>query len=73
MTLACKYVDEVIIGAPFILTADLINSLNISHVIYIPTVDDMVLKEYKHIDPFAVAKEKDILITLEEDPEELTI
>jgi glycerol-3-phosphate cytidylyltransferase-like family protein len=43
MTLACKYVDEVIIGAPFILTSDLINTLNIQKVIDIPTSDDSVL------------------------------
>jgi ethanolamine-phosphate cytidylyltransferase len=29
MALSCKYVDEVVIGAPYIITKDLINSLNI--------------------------------------------
>ena len=29
MTLACKHVDDVVIGAPYIITEDLIKSLNI--------------------------------------------
>jgi len=33
MTLACKHVDDVIIGAPYIITEDLIKSLNIKKVI----------------------------------------
>jgi glycerol-3-phosphate cytidylyltransferase-like family protein len=33
MCLACKHVDDVVIGAPFILTRDLIKSLNIHKVV----------------------------------------
>ena len=29
MTLACKHVDDVVIGAPYVITEDLIKSLNI--------------------------------------------
>lgn len=37
MTLSCKYVDDIVIGAPFIITKDLIKSLNIKKVINIVT------------------------------------
>jgi glycerol-3-phosphate cytidylyltransferase-like family protein len=40
MALACRYVDEVIIGAPYILTNDLINTLNIHKVVNVPSSDD---------------------------------
>ena len=33
MCLSCKYVDDIVIGAPFILTQDLINSLHINIVV----------------------------------------
>ena len=35
MTLACKHVDDIVIGAPFIITEDLIKSLNIDVVVRI--------------------------------------
>jgi len=57
MTLACKYVDDVVIGAPYILTKDLIKSLNISKVVkIIDTEEDCVLEKFSEIDPFEVAK-----------------
>ena len=34
--LSCKYVDEVIIGAPWTITKDMLNSLNISVVAHCP-------------------------------------
>jgi ethanolamine-phosphate cytidylyltransferase len=44
MCLSCKYVDDVVIGAPFILTQDLINSLHINIVVeMIGTDEDKVL------------------------------
>ena len=46
MALSCKYVDEVVIGAPFIMTKDLINSLNIHKVVHVCTDDDQVLEEF---------------------------
>ena len=58
MTLACKHVDDVVIGAPYILTKDLINSLNISTVVHVTNTDeDQVKDEFNNIDPFKVAKE----------------
>ena len=44
MTLACKHVDDIVIGAPFIITEDLIKSLNIDVVVRIVnTEEDTVL------------------------------
>lgn len=44
MTLACKHVDDIVIGAPFIITDDLIKSLNIDVVVRITnTEEDTVL------------------------------
>ena len=44
MTLACKHVDDIVIGAPFIITEDLIKSLNIDVVVRIVnTEEDNVL------------------------------
>ena len=40
MTLACKHVDDVVIGSPYILTADLIKSLNIKKVVKITDTDE---------------------------------
>jgi len=57
MCLACKHVDDVVIGAPFILTDDLIKSLNIKKVISVKnTKEDAVLKMHEEIDQLAVAK-----------------
>lgn len=51
MCLACKHVDDVIIGAPFVITKDLIKSLNIKKVIKITdTEEDIVLKKHQHVD-----------------------
>jgi ethanolamine-phosphate cytidylyltransferase len=62
MALSCKHVDDVVIGAPFILTQDLINSLHISVVAEIVgTEEDKVLKRYQTIDPHKVAREQGIL------------
>lgn len=53
MSLACKHVDDVVIGAPYILTDDLLKSLNISMVIHITdTNEDTVLEQHSLIDPF---------------------
>jgi glycerol-3-phosphate cytidylyltransferase-like family protein len=56
MALSCKYVDDVVVEAPFILTEDLIKSLNISKVVNVVTDEDAVLPEHSSIDPFLVAK-----------------
>ena len=62
MTMACKHVDDVVIGAPFFITQDLIKSLNISKVITImDTEEDMVLVKYSHLDQFEMPREMGIL------------
>ncbi len=33
MTLSCKYVDDVVVGAPFIITKDLVKSLNVNKIV----------------------------------------
>lgn len=44
MTLACKHVDDVVIGAPFVITYDLLTSLNIKKVVVVKnTEEDTVL------------------------------
>ena len=40
MALGIKYVDDVVIGAPYIITEDLIRSLNISKVVHVVTAED---------------------------------
>jgi glycerol-3-phosphate cytidylyltransferase-like family protein len=40
MTLACKHVDDIVIGAPFIITEDLIKSLNIDIVVRIMNTEE---------------------------------
>jgi ethanolamine-phosphate cytidylyltransferase len=51
--LACKHVDDVVIGAPFLITQDLITSLRISKVVVIiDTNEDRPSKAYQNIDQF---------------------
>lgn len=50
MVLACKYADDIVIGAPFQVTADLIKSLNIKKVVHAKTREDEILEEHRHID-----------------------
>lgn len=58
MCLSCKHVDDVVIGAPFILTEDLINCLGINKVIHVTgTEEDKVLKRFDTIEPLQVAKD----------------
>jgi len=62
MTLSCKHVDDIVIGAPFIITKDLIQSLNIKKVITITDTDeDTPLPKYQELDQFAVPREMNIL------------
>lgn len=62
MTLSCKYVDDVVIGAPFILTQDLITSLHINTVVEITgSEEDKVLKRHQKTDPNKVARDLGIL------------
>ena len=57
MVLACKYVDDVVIGCNYQISKDQIKSLNIAKVVQPTTNEDNILEEFKHIDPFSVAKE----------------
>ncbi len=62
MCLGSKHVDDVVIGAPYILTKDLISSLKISQVVELVEYDeDPVLEQHKGVDPFAVARELGIV------------
>lgn len=60
MVLACKYADDVIIGAPYQISKDMIKSLNVQKVVAAKTNEDPVLEEHRHIDPYQVAKEMGI-------------
>ena len=66
MCLACKHVDDVVIGAPFILTEDLIKSLNIKKVVSIKnSKEDQPLKRHQDIDQLKVARDQGILEEVE--------
>ena len=43
MVMACKYVDDLVIEAPYIITEDLIKSLSINKVVNVKSNDDAVL------------------------------
>ena len=61
MCLGTKNVDDVVIGAPYILTRDLIDSLHITKVAYCGnTEEDPVMEQHKGIDPYRIAKEMGI-------------
>jgi len=62
MALSCKYVDDVIIEAPYIVTEDLIKSLNISKVVHVITDEDAASQEYSLIDPYSVPKQMGIYL-----------
>ena len=40
MALSMRYVDDVVIGAPYIVTDDLIKSLNIKKVVHVTSRED---------------------------------
>lgn len=73
MALSCRYVDDVVIEAPYIITEDLIKSLNISKVVQIITDEDAVSMEHSLIDPNSVPKQMGIYLELEKDADELTV
>jgi len=70
MCLGSLNVDDVVIGAPYILTKDLIQSLHITKVVHCTnSSEDPVLDRHKGIDPYEVAREMGILHDLRvEDP-----
>lgn len=74
MVLACKYVDDVVIGAPYEISEDFIKSLNIHKVVYCTSTNDEVQEDKKDIDPYQVPKslgiyeefETECVLTVEE-------
>ena len=63
--LACKYVDEVVIGAPWFVTEDLIKSFNIQLVVErTPQFQEPLPKPYA-LDNYQLAKEKGIYAKVE--------
>ena len=73
MALALKYVDDVVIGAPYIITDDLIKSLNIKKVVHVRTREDQVKSEFADIDPFEVPKQQNIYVELPAVENDLTL
>jgi ethanolamine-phosphate cytidylyltransferase len=62
--LACRYVDEVIIGAPWQVTKDMITTFNISVVVHGTCAEPNESKNGES-DPYAAAKEMGIFKILE--------
>lgn len=73
MALSCKYVDDVVIEAPYIVTEDLVKSLNISIVVHVTTDEDKASEEYASVDPYAVPKQMGCYLEIAKNPEELTL
>lgn len=46
MALSIKAVDDVVVGAPYIITSDLIASLGIHEVVHVESREDQVLPEF---------------------------
>jgi len=60
--LSCKYVDEVILGAPPVVTHDLLVSMNIKVVVYNPYHSRASDEKFKAFD---IARARNILVTVE--------
>jgi ethanolamine-phosphate cytidylyltransferase len=73
MALAFKYVDDVVIGAPYIINEDLIKSLNIDKVVHVLTEEDKIKPEFVHVDPFLEAKNQGIYVELPPIENDLTL
>ena len=73
MALAMKDVDDVVIGAPYIITEDLIKSLNIKKVVHVRSREDQVKAEFADIDPFEVPKAQNIYVELPAVENDLTL
>lgn len=70
MLLASRHVDDVVIGAPFVITEDLLKSLNIQKVFQVVnTEEDTILDQFKDIDQYAFPKEKGIVQEISIDDE----
>ena len=76
MALACKHVDDLVIGAPYEITEDLIKSLNIQKVVHVlDTGEDGVLEQHADVDQFAIPRKMGILheITIDDSFYQLTV
>ena len=73
MALAIEYVDDVVIGAPYIVTDDLIKSLDIKKVVNIQSREDQAKPEYQGIDPYEVPKAQNIYVELPPVQNDLTL
>ena len=73
MALAIKYVDDVVIGAPYIITEDFLLSLGINKVVHVITDEDQVKPEHRHIDPYMIPKEQKIYTELPQIANDLTL
>jgi len=73
LALAMKNVDDVVIGAPYIITDDLIKSLNIKKVVHVRTREDQVKPEFAAVDPFEVPKAQNIYVELPPVENDLTL
>ena len=73
MALAMKSVDEVVIGAPYIITEDLIKSLNIHKVVHVNSREDQVKPEHRSIDAFEVPKALNMYVELPAVQNDLTL
>lgn len=73
MALAMKYVDDVVIGAPYIVTEDLLKSLNIHKVVHVQSREDRPKAEFAELDPYAVPKAKNMFIELPPVQNDLTV
>jgi ethanolamine-phosphate cytidylyltransferase len=63
--MANKYVDDVVIGAPFQINDDFVKTLNIQKVVEGKLKQDEIMDEYASVDPYQVPKEKGIYEELE--------
>lgn len=73
MALAIEDVDDVVIGAPYIITEDLIKSLNIHKVVHVQSREDQVKPEHRSTDPFIVPKALNMFFELPTVVNDLTV
>ena len=73
MALAIKYVDDVVIGAPYVITEDFLLSLGIKKVVHVITDEDQVKPEHRHVDPYSIPKEQKIYVELPKIANDITL
>lgn len=73
MLLCCKFVDDIVVEAPYIVTKDLLTSLNIDKVVNVVSADDKVLPQHQDIDPYQVCKDLGVYVEERAAQDELTV